>query len=136
MESLVIFREGFHRHPVAWDMEKSAMGSRQEDLGCSERRELDEEEAGGLATVRDKEQRPIADDLERQQQQQQQGPADAERLLLARRFLANIGRVLLWMPKSCRYDPEKPPEFTMGLNMLFSFVRCFYAVIVCSGRTR
>ncbi|EFX00714.1 major facilitator superfamily transporter dha1 transporter [Grosmannia clavigera kw1407] len=83
-----------------------------------------DEEMGGLAAVgaegetemsRRKEQLAVVDDVQ-QEQQQQQVPRS-----VLRRSLGVVGRVLLWMPPSCRYDPVKPPEFTMGLNMLFSF---------------
>ncbi|KIH92472.1 hypothetical protein SPBR_02725 [Sporothrix brasiliensis 5110] len=36
-------------------------------------------------------------------------------------LLGRIGHILSWTPRSCRYDPENPPEFTLGLNLLFSF---------------
>jgi hypothetical protein len=33
-----------------------------------------------------------------------------------------IRRALSWTPKTCRYDPENPPKFSIWLNLLFSFV--------------
>jgi len=27
-----------------------------------------------------------------------------------------------WTPKRCRWDPESPPKFSLGLNLLFGFV--------------
>jgi hypothetical protein len=30
-------------------------------------------------------------------------------------------RVVSWTPKSCRWDPESPPKFSMSLNLLFGF---------------
>jgi hypothetical protein len=27
-----------------------------------------------------------------------------------------------WTPKRCRWDPESPPKFGLGLNLLFGFV--------------
>ncbi|KAK4939103.1 hypothetical protein LTR10_020589 [Elasticomyces elasticus] len=30
-----------------------------------------------------------------------------------------------YTPKRCRYDPEKPFQFSMGLNLLFAFAGCF-----------
>ncbi|KAL1911089.1 hypothetical protein Sste5344_002887 [Sporothrix stenoceras] len=36
-------------------------------------------------------------------------------------FLGRIGRILSWTPRTCRYDPVNPPDFTFGLNLLFSF---------------
>ena len=32
---------------------------------------------------------------------------------------------LAFIPRRCRYDPEKPFEFSMGLNVLFAFAGCF-----------
>lgn len=31
----------------------------------------------------------------------------------------------LWMPKWCRWDPENPPVFSMGMNVLFGFAGAF-----------
>jgi hypothetical protein len=31
-------------------------------------------------------------------------------------------RVISWTPKRCRWDPESPPKFSLGLNILFGFV--------------
>ena len=39
-----------------------------------------------------------------------------------RTVLETMHHYLFWTPPNCRYDPENPPEFTMGLNFLFSFV--------------
>jgi hypothetical protein len=30
--------------------------------------------------------------------------------------------VVTWTPKRCRWNPEDPPKFSMGLNLLFGFV--------------
>ena len=27
-----------------------------------------------------------------------------------------------WTPRRCRWDPEAPPKFSLGLNLLFGFV--------------
>ena len=40
-------------------------------------------------------------------------------------FLGTIIRALAWTPRTCRYDPANPPDFTFGLNLLFSFVGLF-----------
>lgn len=34
----------------------------------------------------------------------------------------SIWRFITWTPKRCRWDPESPPKFSMGLNILFAFV--------------
>lgn len=33
--------------------------------------------------------------------------------------------ILSWTPPRCRWDPAKPPEFSMGLNVLFAFAGAF-----------
>lgn len=33
--------------------------------------------------------------------------------------------VVAYTPRRCRYDAESPPEFSMGLNLLFAFVSWF-----------
>lgn len=38
-----------------------------------------------------------------------------------RTVLQTIVHYAFWTPPNCRYDPENPPDFTMGLNFLFSF---------------
>jgi hypothetical protein len=37
-------------------------------------------------------------------------------------FLKRCWKVITWTPKRCRWDPEDPPKFSMGLNLLFGFV--------------
>ncbi|KAH3938886.1 hypothetical protein HBI56_177810 [Parastagonospora nodorum] len=29
--------------------------------------------------------------------------------------------VLTWTPPNCRWDPKKPPQFSMSMNVLFAF---------------
>lgn len=36
-----------------------------------------------------------------------------------------IYSVLTWTPKNCRWDPEKPPQFSMSMNVLFAFAAGF-----------
>ena len=33
--------------------------------------------------------------------------------------------ILSWTPPKCRWDPEKPPRFSMSLNILFAFAGAF-----------
>jgi hypothetical protein len=33
--------------------------------------------------------------------------------------------VVNWMPPWCRWDADKPPEFSMGMNILFAFAGAF-----------
>jgi len=37
-------------------------------------------------------------------------------------FAKKSWKVLTWTPKRCSWDPEDPPKFGMGLNLLFGFV--------------
>jgi hypothetical protein len=43
----------------------------------------------------------------------------------ARSFFHNFCRVVNWTPPKCRWDPAKPPQFSMGLNFLFAFAGAF-----------
>lgn len=35
-------------------------------------------------------------------------------------------RIISWTPKRCRWDPNEPPHFSMGLNLLFGFGEHLY----------
>ena len=37
-------------------------------------------------------------------------------------FAKKCWKLVTWTPKRCRWDPEDPPKFSMGLNLLFGFV--------------
>lgn len=39
---------------------------------------------------------------------------------------------LSWTPKSCRYDPESPPKFTLTMNFLFAFVSLNVSLMLAS----
>jgi len=41
--------------------------------------------------------------------------------------------VFPWTPPACRYDPDNPPKFSLGLNLLFSFVRQIRALSMNIG---
>jgi hypothetical protein len=36
-----------------------------------------------------------------------------------------IYAVLTWTPPNCRWDPDKPPQFSMSMNVLFAFAAGF-----------
>lgn len=38
------------------------------------------------------------------------------------RILASVNRLLTWTPRRCRYDPNNPPKFGWGLNLIFALV--------------
>ena len=40
-------------------------------------------------------------------------------------FLLRAWRFITWTPPNCRWDPNKPPQFSMGLNILFAFAGAF-----------
>lgn len=35
---------------------------------------------------------------------------------------SHVYNSLMWMPRRCRYDPENPPKFGWGLNLIFALV--------------
>lgn len=37
-------------------------------------------------------------------------------------YARSIWNFVTWTPKRCRWDPESPPKFSVGLNILFAFV--------------
>jgi hypothetical protein len=40
-------------------------------------------------------------------------------------FLLRAWSIITWTPPNCRWDPKKPPQFSMGLNILFAFAGAF-----------
>lgn len=40
-------------------------------------------------------------------------------------WLSRAPAIRIWTPRRCRYDPDNPPEFTLGMNILFALVRIF-----------
>ncbi|KAI1515177.1 AraJ Arabinose efflux permease [Pyrenophora tritici-repentis] len=40
-------------------------------------------------------------------------------------ILQRAWTILTWTPPNCRYDPNKPPQFSMSLNILFAFAGGF-----------
>ncbi len=40
-------------------------------------------------------------------------------------FARRVWKVVSWTPERCRWDPESPPKFSLGLNLLFGFVSIF-----------
>jgi hypothetical protein len=46
-------------------------------------------------------------------------------------FLLKIWRIVSWTPPNCRWVPEKPPQFSMGLNILFAFASAFTVANLC-----
>ena len=37
-------------------------------------------------------------------------------------IIGTIYQGLSWTPRTCRYDPENPPKFSLAMNFLFAFV--------------
>ncbi|CAJ2502984.1 Uu.00g103780.m01.CDS01, partial [Anthostomella pinea] len=53
-------------------------------------------------------------------------PTDtAQRDAKERGILARALSALNWMPPWCRYEPQNPPKFTLGMNILFGFSGTF-----------
>lgn len=46
-------------------------------------------------------------------------------------YAKSIWRFITWTPKRCRWDPESPPRFSMGLNILFAFVSLDHCLSLC-----
>jgi hypothetical protein len=46
-------------------------------------------------------------------------------------FVRKCWRLATWTPNRCRWDPEDPPQFSMGLNLLFGFVSYFLPALLC-----
>ena len=46
-----------------------------------------------------------------------------------KRWLARAATTPIWTPKRCRYDPDNPPSFTLGMNILLGFVRASLLMI-------
>ena len=42
-----------------------------------------------------------------------------------RQFLSRAWVTINWTPPNCRWDPEKPPQFSLALNILFAFAGAF-----------
>lgn len=40
-------------------------------------------------------------------------------------LLRRIYTILTWTPPNCRWDPDKPPQFSMSMNILFAFAAGF-----------
>ena len=45
-----------------------------------------------------------------------------QKIPVYKQLLHDFGYFVSWAPKRCRYDANNPPKFTLGLNLLFSFV--------------
>jgi len=62
-------------------------------------------------------------------QDESHGVKDAKRESVWRR----VYNILTWTPPNCRWDPAKPPQFSMSMNVLFAFAAgCMYQPILPS----
>ena len=50
-------------------------------------------------------------------------------------FTGKCWGIISFTPSRCRWDSEHPPQFSLGLNILFSFVCPFVSSIVLSKRS-
>lgn len=50
-------------------------------------------------------------------------------------FLKGCWKVVIWTPPRCRWNPEDPPKFSLGLNLLFGFVSGFFSPCRVRGNT-
>ena len=44
-------------------------------------------------------------------------------------WFAKASPIHIWVPKRCRYNPDNPPSFTLGMNTLLAFVRTFLPMV-------
>jgi len=54
-------------------------------------------------------------------QDESHGVKDAKKESVWRR----VYNILAWTPPNCRWDPAKPPVFSMSMNVLFAFAAGF-----------
>ncbi|KAI9686840.1 MAG: hypothetical protein M1822_002593 [Bathelium mastoideum] len=52
-------------------------------------------------------------------------PPEEQKSATERSLSGRIWDAVTWIPPRCRWDPEKPPEFSMPLNILFGFAGAF-----------
>ncbi|KAL9062319.1 MAG: hypothetical protein Q9157_009030 [Trypethelium eluteriae] len=52
-------------------------------------------------------------------------PSEDQKSVKERSLGRRFWDILTWTPPRCRWDPEKPPEFSMPLNILFGFAGAF-----------
>ncbi|KAH6635665.1 major facilitator superfamily domain-containing protein [Chaetomium sp. MPI-SDFR-AT-0129] len=64
----------------------------------------------------------IPESSEETTQNSETPPPSSSRL---QRYHVLLHKAWKWQPKPARYDPEKPPKFTLWLNILFGFASCF-----------
>ena len=52
-------------------------------------------------------------------------PPEEQKSATQRSLVRRAWDIVTWTPPRCRWDPEKPPEFSMPLNVLFGFAGAF-----------
>lgn len=45
-------------------------------------------------------------------------------------FLRRCWKIISYTPSRCRWNPENPPEFNLGLNLLFAFARLSFSYVL------
>lgn len=45
--------------------------------------------------------------------------------------LSHVDSPLMWTPRRCRYNPENPPKFGWGLNLIFALVGIGHSLASC-----
>lgn len=50
-------------------------------------------------------------------------------------LFCRINEYTAWTPRRCRYDPENPPKFGWGLNLIFALVCVNHQRVLGKGRT-
>jgi predicted MFS family arabinose efflux permease len=52
-------------------------------------------------------------------------PTPTSRVSGYKKVVLKAWEIINWTPPNCRWDPDKPPQFSIGLNILFAFAGAF-----------
>lgn len=66
----------------------------------------------------------IDNDMRSSESAEDDADPNAEKLITKGRTRSLLGKIF-WTPPWCRYDPSKPPQFSLFQNVLFAFAGAF-----------
>jgi hypothetical protein len=52
-------------------------------------------------------------------------PGQDSAAIRSRGLISRAWKIITWTPPNCRWDPNMPPKFSIGLNLLFAFAGAF-----------
>lgn len=52
-------------------------------------------------------------------------PSQDKPVTKSRGLVSRAWKIITWTPPNCRWDPNKPPQFSISLNVLFAFAGAF-----------